>query len=330
MAERYSSFSTLSSSTVSELDSLPGLESAKRLVLGLASGSAVQAVLFYGMEGCGKRRLAEILTKSWLCSKPAQIGDGLAGACGGCQACLAFERGRSADVLWLEPKGPSRIIKLSAIVPLKGKDVEDDDFPVSAQHFLRTPPLSARNKVVVIEDADRLNPRAGNSLLKTLEEPPPFGRFILLTESVGSLLPTILSRCLAVACEVPKDIAGFEPWALRLAAGAPGRASELQEFSTEYRPLYDFALGLSSRPVSEALVAAEEFSRMADALQAARKLNARAADAEALGVLASAYLLSPSADPIALQYMIETHRRILGNANSMSALDALFAAVLGR
>jgi DNA polymerase-3 subunit delta' len=325
----------LSSSTASELSSLPGLESAKRVVVGLASGSAVQSVLFYGMEGSGKKRLAQILTKAWLCTRNQGAGGrgqagGISvsfpgGACGECQACLAFERGRSVDLLWLEPKGASRIIRLAAISPAE----EDDDYPVSAQLFLRTPPLAARNKIVVIEGAERLNPRAANSLLKTLEEPPPFGRFILLTDTVGSILPTILSRCLAVACEVPRDAEGLEPWALELASGAPGRAREILEHAAAYRPLYEFGLTLVQRRKGEALIAAEEFAGLAERLQGARKIGARSANAEALQVLAVSYGLNPDKRAAALQAIIEAHRRVLGNANAGSVLDAMFASALG-
>jgi hypothetical protein len=352
---RYSSSLTLSSSTASELDSLPGLASAKRVVLGLAAGSPVQSVLFYGMEGSGKKRLAEIAAKAWLCTRNVLVsvqgtgGRGQGGdtdlspasspsspspqsppsppppgACGECQACLAFERGRSADLLFLQPRGASRIIRLAAISPAE----EDADYPISAQVFLRTPPLAARSKVVIIEEAERLNVHAANSLLKILEEPPPFGRFILLTDSVGTIPPTVLSRCVAVACEVPAHVEGFETWALDLASGAPGRAAEVQEYAAAYRPLYDFAMALPGRGRGEALVAAEEFAGLADRLQSTRKLGARAANAEALQVLATAYGLSRDQRAEALQAIIETHRRILGNANAGSAFDALFAAVL--
>ncbi|HVT13959.1 MAG TPA: hypothetical protein VHE55_16975 [Fimbriimonadaceae bacterium] len=311
----------MSSSTASELAELPGLESAKRVVLGLISGSAVQAVLFYGMRGSGKNRLAQILAKAWLCRQPTKEG-----ACGECQACLAFDRKRSADYLEIEPVGASRIIRLGAISPTSP---EDDDYPIPAQMFLRTPPLAARSRVVSISEAERLNPRAANSLLKTLEEPPPYARFILLTESVGAILPTVLSRCLAVACEVPAGLVGFEDWALSVAGGAPGRARELQDHAAIYRRIYEFAVSLPRRSPAEALLAAEQFTALADSLQAARKLAARAADAEALQVLAAAYRALPDARPAALQAMTETHRRILGNANAGSAFDALFATVVG-
>ncbi len=278
-------------------------------------------MLFYGMRGSGKIRLAQILAKAWLCRQPTEEG-----ACGECQACLAFERRRSADYLEIEPAGASRIIRLGAISPTSP---EDDDYPIPAQVFLRTPPLSARSKVVLISEAERLNPRAANSLLKTLEEPPPYARFILLTESVGAILPTVLSRCLAVACEVPTGLDGFEPWALAIAGGAPGRARELQEHAAIYRRIYEFATSLPKRSKAEGLAAAEEFATLADALQAARRFAARAADAEALQVLAAAYRSMPDSRPAALQAMTEAHRRILGNANAGSAFDALFAAIIG-
>jgi len=310
----------LSNSTVSELDALPGLESAKRAVVGLAAGSAVQAVLFYGIPGSGKERIAEILTKAWLCRQPTPQG-----ACGECQACRAFERGKSADYLPIEPVGTSRNIRIGAMVET---DPPDDAYPIKAQLFVRTPPLAARSKVVAILEADRLLPRAANSLLKILEEPPPYARFLLVTESVGAILPTILSRCLAVACEVPRDVAGCEPWALALASGAPGRAQDIQESAALYRPIYDFAQELPQRSPAAVLVASEEFDRLADALESGRRLGARAANAEALQVLATAYALAPGARAGALKAMIEAHRRILGNANAMGVFDALFSKAL--
>jgi len=263
-----------------------------------------------------------VLAKAWLCKST-----NLPGACGECHACLAFERGRAADYLDVWPAGASRIIRLDAMIEVPPPD--DGSYPIKVQQFIRTPPLSATATIVVIHEADRLNQRAANSLLKTLEEPPPYARFILTTESVGSILPTVLSRCLAIACELPAHPEGFEPWALDLACGAPGRAREFQQFAAAYRPIFDFGQNLRSRDLGEALVAAEEFAALADSLQAARKLGARAADAEALQVLAIAYGLSEHRRGDVLQAITEAHRRVVGNANASSVFDALFATALG-
>jgi hypothetical protein len=131
-----------------------------------------------------------------------------------------------------------------------------------------------------------------------------------------------------VACELPDHLQGIEPWALAVSSGAPGRALELQEFSAAYQPIHEFALRMPTLAWGEALVAAEHFAGLADRLQAVRKLGARAADAEALEVLATSYSLIPERDPQVLQAIIEAHRRILGNGNAASVYDALFATAL--
>ncbi len=287
----------------------------------LAQGSPVQGILFYGIEGSGKERLALVLAQAWLCVRNTE-----GGACGECQACKAFERGRCADYLEISPAGASKVIRIGAITEVSPSD---EDYPVPAQTFLRTPPLSAHAKVVVIHEAERLNPRAANSLLKTLEEPPPYGRFILLTDTVGSILPTILSRCVAVACEVPATLEGYPEWAVRLANGAPERAKELEEHGAAYLPIYEFAMAMPGRPIAEGLIAAEQFASLAERLQGVKKSGARAANAEALEVLAAAYAMAPNRRPEALQAIVECHRRVLGNANAGSSFDALFTAALG-
>lgn len=309
----------MSSSTDSELAPLAGLTSAKRVVLGLAADSPVQSVLFYGVAGSGKRSLARALIRAWLCTNPQP------GACGECAACGSVERDRAVDVLWLEPRGKSRLIKQAAVSP---PTKEDEDYPVSAQEFLRTRPLAARAKVVVFEDAERMMAGAANSLLKILEEPPPYARFILLTEAVGLIIPTVRSRCLSVACELPESLDPEMPgWVRELAGGAPGRAEIIRDQAAAYEPLMRFAEALASRPRGEALVAADQFAKLADALESAMGLNARAANAEALRTLALAYPAA-SDDLRARQLMIEAHRRIVGNANPSSVFDALFATIL--
>lgn len=316
----------MSSFIDSELAGLAGLGSAKRALRALlAHGEGVHAVLLYGAEGAGKGKLARVLSQAWTCAKPDADG----GACGTCAVCGAFGRGNCADFQWIDPYGPSRWLRLGCIHEVTPPDKDFTGVPVL--EFLRSGPLSARHKVVVLNDAHRMNAAAANALLKTLEEPHPFAKLILLTPTVGSVLPTILSRCLAIACELPSDeerSARFpeidaDAWAL--AANAPGRATRHREHADLYVPIAEFARNLPRRPRGAALALADEFRALAEPLAKARNLPTRTALGEALELLALAVVRSSDPDPEFAQRVVEAHRRIEGNANPGMTLDALFA-----
>src|SRR5688572_25126428 len=142
---------------MTNLDSLPGLAGAKRAVQEFSQpDSGIHAVLFYGIRGAGKRRLAELLAKAWLSDGDEES-----------PAARSFENGRNADFLIVEPMGPSRIIREPQFI--SPKDGQRSDFNgVPVLEFLRTPPLSSAKKVVMILDADRINIAAANVLLKSL------------------------------------------------------------------------------------------------------------------------------------------------------------------
>ncbi len=217
------------------------------------------------------------------------------------------------------------MIKSAALTRQRPPEADDPEPP--AFEFLRTAPLASRSKVVWIQDAERMNASTANGLLKTLEEPPDYGRFVLTTTSVGSLPPTILSRCVAIACEIGES-ADQERWVLDAAQGTPGRIREILEHEHAYRAIAEFAQSLPRMHVHEALSASDRFAALADALQQALDCNARTADAEALEVLASVYGGLPDHRPGALLEMADAHRRIVGNANPGLVFDALFAKVL--
>lgn len=312
--------------TLDRLDALPGLEGAKRLVVGLATGeSGVHAVLLYGAPGGGTAELAGILAQAWLCTQP-----GPEGACGLCQSCRAFEREKSADLLHLRPSGPSRIFKLGAITG----SPPDDENPTALKPFFRTSTLYARHKVAILHDAERMNGDAANALLKTLEEPFPHAKLILTTTSVGTLLPTIRSRCVAVACALPEasTLKTTHPEAtaddLILAEGAPGRLAEILRDPAPYRDLADLAKSLPRRRRAEALVLTEAVRSIAERLEKAKGLNARAANAETVALLAAWAARDPDADPRWTAILADAHRRILQNGNAGIVLDAAFARML--
>ncbi len=145
----------------------------KILRLALERNRVPSSLLFSGPPGVGKRSLARILAQAINCER--EKGD----ACGVCPTCVAISGGRLPDVWEIEPEG--QVIKIEQIRALK------------QAAYLR--PMVARKRVFIIDDADKMNEEAANSLLKTLEEPPLFSHIILLTSNHHLLPPTVLSRC---------------------------------------------------------------------------------------------------------------------------------------
>ncbi|HEY0868000.1 MAG TPA: hypothetical protein VGE01_11500 [Fimbriimonas sp.] len=286
----------------------------------------MHAVLLYGADGSGKDELASILVESWLCRNA-----GPSGADGTCQACAAFRRGSNPDYLDIQPQGASRNIRLRAIS--RTIPAEPDD-PTPLRDFFRTPPMMSRHKVAVIHSADRMNDDASDSLLKSLEEPHPFAKIVLTTDSIGTVKDTIRSRCLAIACQLPsrEELREFDPSAtdedLALAAGAPGRVRTVLEHPEAYRRIGSFARSLGSRHSDEAIKVAEEFRSAAEALEKATGSGARTANAEALNLLATLLSRDPNARPQWTQDVVEAHRRIVGNGNPGLVFDALFTRML--
>ncbi|RYG38017.1 hypothetical protein EON81_04865 [bacterium] len=309
----------LSNSTASKLAAMSGLDGAKRLIMRLARGEAeTHAVLLYGPEGSGTGELADILSQAWLCREP-----GPEGADGTCRACGAFERNNVSDLLSIVPQGKSQQIVLRQITPASPRD-EDD--PIALREFFLTLPLMARHKVVVIKDAHRMNGSAANALLKTLEEPLPHAKIVMTTDSIGNVLPTILSRCLAVACELPhpSELPAATEDDLRLSEGAPGRLRMIQAAPERYRPIADFGRRLKHRKKGDALRLADTFKEIAERIPGE---NARASNAEALALLALWLAREPGVNPRWPQLVIEAHRRIQGNANAALVFDSLFSQV---
>ena len=99
------------------------------------------------------------------------------------------ERRTHPDVVWLEPEGKARIVKVESV---RDRLVE----PMNATSF------SGGWKVGVVCGADRMREEAANAFLKTLEEPTPKTMFLLLTDAPDAILPTIISRTQRIDLEV--------------------------------------------------------------------------------------------------------------------------------
>lgn len=138
----------------------------------LKKGKLAHAYLFCGPKGVGKKSTAIAFLYHLFC----QINSDE--PCGSCLACKKIDRENHPDIYKVSPEI---------------KDIKIDTVR-SVERFLRTGPIEGPYKVILFEEAEKLNPEAGNALLKSLEEPPPYALFILLTEHPNQILPTIISR----------------------------------------------------------------------------------------------------------------------------------------
>ncbi|MDQ7039910.1 MAG: DNA polymerase III subunit gamma/tau [Rhodothermus sp.] len=136
------------------------------------------AYLFSGPRGVGKTTAARLLAKAINCQTPLEAREDGAEPCRRCEACLAFEEGRSLNVFEIDAASNNKV-----------EDVRE------LRETVRVPPQGARKKVYIIDEVHMLSNAAFNALLKTLEEPPPHALFIFATTEPHKVLPTILSRC---------------------------------------------------------------------------------------------------------------------------------------
>jgi len=134
------------------------------------------ALLFVGPEGVGKRTIALALAAAIGCE------GGSGEACGECSNCLRVRGGNHPDVHWVELRSGKKEIGIDQIREL--------------QQHLVLKCLSGPRKVALIDPLTGMNPYAQNALLKTLEEPPNNCVLILIANSLGAILPTVLSRCM--------------------------------------------------------------------------------------------------------------------------------------
>lgn len=178
----------------------------------LLAGEAHHALLLAGAPGYGQLELALHLCKAWLCEtaeadRPAMAGAPTAHmACGHCQSCRWIGEAdprqsgytpQHPDLLWLRPEADDPLWEPSStqaktVKPskeIKIKQVRD------SAGFVTIGAQRGRSKVVLLSPAEALNTESANSLLKMLEEPAGQCRFVLVTEHLDRLLPTIRSRC---------------------------------------------------------------------------------------------------------------------------------------
>ncbi len=150
-----------------------------------ALGNALQtqrlhhAYLFTGTRGVGKTTVSRILAKALNCIGPDGQGGITAEPCGVCQACRDIDAGRFVDYTELDAASNRGVDEVQSLLE---------------QAVYK--PVQGRFKVFMIDEVHMLTGHAFNAMLKTLEEPPEYLKFVLATTDPQKVPVTVLSRCL--------------------------------------------------------------------------------------------------------------------------------------
>ncbi len=147
----------------------------------IAAGKISHAYILQGERGMGKLKIATEAAKAIQCDANAPEKEEKTGeACGMCRSCKQTDSGNQPDIKYVTPSK---------------KTLGVDDIREQINDDASIKPYGSPYKIYIIPKSDTMTVQAQNALLKTIEEPPKYAIFILLSANLDAFLPTILSRC---------------------------------------------------------------------------------------------------------------------------------------
>ncbi|MFD8274371.1 DNA polymerase III subunit delta' [Streptomyces flaveolus] len=241
------------------------------------TSSMTHAWLFTGPPGAGVTQTARAFAASLQCVSPDRALGGSPG-CGFCDGCHTALIGTHADV--------STVVAVGA--EIRAQDMRD----TVRKSF--TSPANGRWQIILVEEAERLNEKSANAVLKAVEEPAPRTVWLLCAPSVEDVLPTIRSRCRHLNLRTPPVDAvadmlvrreGIEPEVAAAAARATqGHVDRARRLATDAaardRRAAVLKLPLRVDDVGSALRAAQELvdAAAADAKELAEEMDSKEAE----------------------------------------------------
>lgn len=199
-----------------------GRESIVRLFENsIANGRLAQAYIISGEKGMGKKTLARYTASLILCDSHT--------ACGECPSCKSVQKGSHPDLITLRRDEDRATLRIENVRDIKGE--------------VYTRAVMSDYKVIVAEELHLATSQAQNAMLKMIEEPPERVVFIMLTDTMSPILPTIASRSVTVELSaLPYDVLGkISPEAdyeISMCGGNPGRLLKLVG-DDDYREMRD-------------------------------------------------------------------------------------------